>query len=81
MWYQHVSFINNFFLLFKKITFVLSQDKYSTDTSVDVIWTCGLSTKSHAVLNTVTGSSLLSAVNTNHIGTYTSTAQVVYTGS
>ena len=57
------------------------QDKYCTDTSVDVIWTCGLSTKSHAVLNTVTGSSLLSAVNTNHVGTYICTAQVVYTGS
>ena len=55
-------------------------DKYSTDTSVKVMWTRGLSTKSQAVSNTVIDSRSLSAVSTSQAGTYTCTAQVVYTG-
>ena len=58
-----------------------NHDKYSTDTSVNVMWTRGLPTKSYSLSNTVTDSRSLSAVNTSQAGTYTCTAQVVYTGS
>ena len=58
-----------------------NHDKYSTDTSVNVMWTRGLPTKSYSVSNTVTDSRSLSVVSTSQAGTYTCTAQVVYTGS
>ena len=58
-----------------------NHDKYSTDTSVNIMWTRGLSTKSQVVSNTVIDSRSLSGVNTIQAGTYTCTAQVTYTGS
>ena len=58
-----------------------NHDKYSTDTSVNVMWTRGLSTKSYSVSDTVTDSRSLSAVSTSQAGTYGCTAQVVYIGS
>ena len=58
-----------------------NHDKYSTDTSVNVMWTRGLPTMSYSLSNTVTDSRSLSVVSTSQAGTYTCTAQVVYIGS
>ena len=60
-----------------------NNDKY-IGTSVNVMWTRGLSTTSYTILantDTVTDSRSFPAGNISDAGTYSCTAQVVYSGS